>query len=322
MTAVTPPDACVIGICTFRRASLADTLGSLAAMKRPVGPVVIIVADNDDTPSAAAAVARIAEGHPLPIRYIHAPARNISIARNAILDAARESGARYLAYLDDDETASAEWLCALHHEMARCGAAAVVGPVLARYEADAPDWMQRGAVHDTRPVLDPAGTVREAYTSNVLIELQAAPIRGLRFDLQRGRTGGEDTAFFRHLQAAGGVIGYAPTALAFETVPAERASLSWLLRRRYRMGQTHASLLARRSGLGRLSALALAGAKAGTCCALAGLRAFDPLRRNQALIRGALHLGAMAELLGLTRVEPYGAVLTSPGTHRSAGTAK
>ena len=71
--------------------------------------------------------------------------------------------------------------------------------------------------------------------------------------------------------------------------------------------QTHASLIASgRGARARIAALPAATAKFGACLGLAGLRVFDPLGRNQALMRGALHLGAVAELLGLDRVEIYG----------------
>ncbi|MGL4237195.1 glycosyltransferase family 2 protein [Tabrizicola sp.] len=302
-----PQDAIVIGICTFRRASVADTLASLAGLAETAHPLSIIVADNDDSPTAAAAIARIAVTHPVPLRYIHAPARNISVARNAILEASLQAGARYLAFLDDDETASPGWLAALLQRHAATEAAAVVGPVRALYAPDAPGWMQRGAVHDTTPELDRAGLVREAYTSNVLLDLAVPALRQLRFDPARGKTGGEDTAFFRALKSAGGRIAFAPDAVVQETVPAERAVLRWLLRRRYRMGQTHGSLIIEGRGLAaRTAAIALAALKAGACLGLTGLRIFDPLGRNLALMRGALHVGAVAELIGLDRVEIYG----------------
>ncbi|TIX15341.1 MAG: glycosyltransferase, partial [Mesorhizobium sp.] len=77
-----------ICVCTFRRPELADTLRSIAAMDRPAGfEIGVVVADNDDQPSAQALVKALAQELKLPIRYRHAPARNISIARNACLDA-------------------------------------------------------------------------------------------------------------------------------------------------------------------------------------------------------------------------------------------
>jgi succinoglycan biosynthesis protein ExoM len=307
MTDPSPPNAVVIGICTFRRASVADTLASLAVLRPSANPVSIIVADNDDSPTAADAIARIAVTHPLALRCIHAPARNISVARNAILDASIKAGARYLAFLDDDETASPGWLEGLLSRLSLTGSAAVVGPVRAVYGPGAPDWMRRGAVHDLLPEVDRNGAVRDGYTSNVIIDLAAPAMRGLRFDPSRGRTGGEDTAFFRALKKAGGAIAAASDAVVHETVPVERAALRWLLRRRYRMGQTHASLIIEGRGLSaRIAALGLAAAKVGACFGLAGLRSFDPVRRNLALMRGALHLGAAAELIGLDRVEIYG----------------
>jgi succinoglycan biosynthesis protein ExoM len=317
------PGPVVIGICTFRRTLVADTLASLAALDLPAGPVGIIVADNDDNPTAAALVARIAASHPLPIRYIHAPARNISVARNAVLAASLDAGARYLALLDDDETATAGWLMALLRQQAATGSAAVVGPVHARYAATAPRWMQAGAVHDTRPELDRAGQPTQAYSCNVLLDLAVPALRALRFDPARGRTGGEDTAFFRALMTAGHQVGYAPDAILHETVPDDRATLRWLLRRRYRMGQTHASLIAAgRTWPLRGAATLLAAAKATACLGMAGLRAFAPLPRNRALMRGALHLGAVAELIGRDRVEIYGQAAPRPSGHNPVESAK
>ncbi len=294
--------ATVIGICTFRRPELAATLASL----RDAAAQTIIVADNDDTPSAAALAAA---PHPVPLRYLHAPARNISVARNAILDAARADGARFVAFLDDDEVALPGWLAALQARQAQTGAAAVVGPVVAVYGPQAPAWMRRSAIHDTRPEVDATGAVTNGYTCNTLIDLDAPALQGLRFDPARGRTGGEDTAFFRAVAAAGGRIVAAPDAILHEAVPASRATLRWLLQRRYRMGQTHGSLLGVRDPSrdpSRAAALALATAKAAACLAAAGLRGFDAAGRNRALVRGALHAGVVAELLGLSRLEPYG----------------
>ncbi|TKB57053.1 MAG: glycosyltransferase, partial [Mesorhizobium sp.] len=77
-----------ICVCTFRRLELADTLRSIAAMDMPAGyNVGIVIADNDDTPTAEPLVAKLAGELKLPVTYRHAPARNISIARNACLDA-------------------------------------------------------------------------------------------------------------------------------------------------------------------------------------------------------------------------------------------
>ena len=136
-------DRVLIGICTFRRPELAATLASLAALT-PCGlPVAVAIADNDAQPSARDLVEGIAADHPLEISYLHAPQANISIARNALLDHARATGARLLVYLDDDETVEPDWLMHLVAAWRDADAGAVLGPVRAHYRPDAPGWMDR-----------------------------------------------------------------------------------------------------------------------------------------------------------------------------------
>lgn len=297
----------LIGICTFRRPELERTLDSLRDLQPCGMPVAVAVADNDATPSARDLVARVAQDHPLPIAYLHAPAANISIARNALLDHAEQVGARLFIYLDDDQTARPEWLRELVAAWRADPAGAVLGPVQAAYSPQAPAWMVRSRPHDTRPVAGRDGRISAGYTGNNMIDLAEPAWRGLRFDPHRGRSGGEDTAWFADFLAAGGRIVYAPAAIIDEAVPAGRASLRWLLRRRYRMGQTHASIVARGRGrVGRFGAAALAAGKALACCGMALSRMADPARRNPQLMRAALHAGATAQLAGARQVEIYG----------------
>ena len=303
----------LIGICTFRRPELARALESLARLRSCGMTVGIAIADNDTTPSAQALVARIAASHPLPITYLHAPERNISIARNALLDHARATGARLHVSFDDDQTAEPEWLeqtVQTWREGQRDPAGpfgVVLGPVRAMYQPGSPRWLERGGLHDTLPVTDRKGTIISGYTGNTLFDMADPALQGLRFDVARGRTGGEDTAFFSDYLAAGGRIAFAPGAVVHEVVPQDRASLKWLLKRRYRMGQTHASLVARgRSRAGRLRAAGIAAAKAAACGGMALVGAGDPVRRNRQLMRAALHVGAGAYLAGAPRIELYG----------------
>lgn len=304
-------DTVLIGICTFRRPELEATLNSLQALA-PCGlPVSVAIADNDETPSAQCRVDGIAARHALPITYLHAPKANISIARNALLDHARALGARLLVFLDDDETVEAGWLAALVSAWRKptdsLPTGAVLGPVTAHYGEGAPNWMRQARAHDTLPVYAGDGTITSGYTCNVLIDLADPAMAGLRFDPARGRAGGEDSAFFADFLAAGGRISFAPDARVHETVPANRARLAWLMRRRYRMGQTHASLIAQgRSWTGRMGAAAVAATKALACGGMALIGAARPAWRNRQLMRAALHIGAVAQLGGARQIEIYG----------------
>ncbi len=290
-----------IGICTFRRPAVTETLASLARLDLPPEVAVrVIVADNDEIDSACEQVANAAARLGLDLTYVHAPARNISVARNALLDAAR---APWLAFLDDDETATPGWLAALLAEAGRGGWDAVLGPVTAVYGADAPGWIAAGDFHSTRPVRR-GGRILKGYAGNVLLRRDA--IGGLRFDPALGRLGGEDDDFFYRLTDQGGTIGYAEAALAYEAVPPGRATLKWLLKRSFRAGQTHATRLAsRHAATGRLIQTGLAAAKGGACALGAMASALSPTARGRWLVRGALHAGVAARLAGVKTLQLY-----------------
>src|SRR3954468_20344903 len=83
------PDAVDICICTYRRESVVQTLESLARLEGLEDRSWrVIVADNDETPSSESRVGEACPPLGLPLRYQHAPAHNISVARNACLEAA------------------------------------------------------------------------------------------------------------------------------------------------------------------------------------------------------------------------------------------
>lgn len=306
--ATMPAGTVAVGVCTFQRPSVVDTLRTLEEQALPDDlRVSIIVVDNDRTPSARDTVAAFAARSRHEVIYRHAPSGNISIARNAALEEAERRGVRFFAFIDDDELAPANWLTRLVARLSQGDADVVVGPVRAVYAAEAPRWMQRLRLHDTRPELGPDGRPRAGHSCNVIMDLGSAALAGRRFDLARGISGGEDTAFFNEAVQAGGRLALAPLAPVDEPVTASRATFSWLFRRRFRMGQTHGSLLRKNQGpAARLRALSLACAKAFYCAFFALVTAPVAAPRNANLLRGALHLGTIAALIGLREVTIYG----------------
>lgn len=291
-----PVDVC---ICTFRRPSLADTLRSVARQSGVSGGVRVIVADNDDTPSAFAVV-EAARRDGLDIHYVHAPARNISVARNACLEAAK---APLLAFIDDDETADPLWLSELTAAMAASpDLAAVFGPVRAVYPSEAPRWAQEADLHSISPVVTRRG-VDTGYTSNAMV--RRSVVEGWRFDVALGGSGGEDTDLFTRLYSTGARYGVAPAALVSEAVAPDRLNMRWLSRRAFRSGQTHA-----RRFLGapptRLRAAALAAAKASACLLLTLARLGSSAGWRRAWVRACLHAGAASRLFGKREGRLYG----------------
>ncbi|MGZ3272339.1 MAG: glycosyltransferase family 2 protein [Caulobacteraceae bacterium] len=290
-----------IGVCTFRRDALDQTLASIAGQGQ--GPIRVVVADNDETPAAEGRIRALGERLGLDLDYRHAPARNISVARNACLDAA---GGAWLLFIDDDELAEPGWLAAMSREAAMGRWDVVLGPVDAVYSDAAPQWMRRGDFHSTRPVVR-QGRIDTGYSGNALLRLDFVRRHGLRFDPALGRSGGEDLDFFYRLRDAGGLIGFAEDARALEPVPDGRANLGWLLARTFRAGQSHGARLARTKprAAQRLVQGGIAAGKALVCASGALVSLPRTTLRNRFITRGALHLGVMARVAGLKEIQLY-----------------
>lgn len=293
-----------VAVCTFRRDSLQRTLASLAAQTGLDDVRLrVVVADNDERPLIEPQIRAQARVLGLDLDYRHAPFRNISVARNACLDAAQGD---WLAFIDDDQTVEPGWLAALLAEAQAGGWDAVLGPVRAVYDDAAPGWMRSGDLHSIRPVFRD-GRIETGYTCNVLIRRRLIETAGLRFDPALGRTGGEDVDFFYGLTDAGGRIGFAADAWACEPVPAPRTRLRWLLTRAFRSGQTHGRRLSqgRTAFARRAGQFVLASAKAGVCAVAALAAAPRPATAGRFVTRGVLHLGVAARLAGLREIELY-----------------
>lgn len=291
-------DVCV---CTFRRPAVAGLLASLAKQNLPQSlRVRVIVADNDDTPSASLIVAEAFRANGIDGVYLHAPARNISIARNACLQAA---DAALVAFIDDDEIARPDWLTGLVAELDRTNADVVFGKVNAAYAADAPGWMRTADLHST-PAPFHKGQIEGGYTCNVLMRRQA--VGALRFDPVFGRSGGEDTTFFATLKQQGAAMAYTADAVVDEPVTPARSSLKWLTERAYRSGQTYGLV---RLGRGEARAKVALGslAKAMWCWAEAAVTLWSPARWRRAAVRANLHAGMLGAAMGRAPLELYGA---------------
>jgi succinoglycan biosynthesis protein ExoM len=288
-------DVCV---CTYRRASLVDTLRSIGRQRLPPGMSVrVIVADNDEAPSAREMVQRARSELSLDCLYIHAPARNIAIACNACLDAAN---APLIAFIDDDEIATECWLTKLVASQRLSGVTVIFGPVRAIYTVG-PAWLQKADLYSNRPVIRKNGWIATGYTGNVLISREALreALRTCRFDPELGRSGGEDTTFFHGLYNLG--ARFCSDGFVNELVLPHRARLSWLLKRSFRSGQTHGRILMGQGG----RRPAVAAAKLGYSLISACLRAASPSASRRYLVRGALHAGVVANSIGLRHLQLY-----------------
>lgn len=316
LEAVAPGSVLIAALTCGRPRGLGALLDGVAGLRLPEGRRVgMLVVDNNADGSARRTVEAAARRMPFDLHYRHEPRRGISFARNTALAFAR-GRAEFLAFIDDDEVPSPNWLSELLRVQALAGAAAVTGPVQPRFVGPVPAWAADGAFHASRggglnDGSEPADgePARVASSANLLIRTALlSGAGGFRFDEALALTGGEDTLLFAQLRAAGHRVVYARGALAYETVPPSRARLSWLLRRWYRTGNTDALVLMRQGGGGRLGVLArgLIRVVAGTALA-AGTAVLAPHRPRLAI--GRLYTaarGAGMIAYGLDRkVEEY-----------------
>lgn len=292
------PTSIDICVCTYQRPQLATTLDSLEQLELPKDVNVrILVADNDASPSARVQVEKYKNAE-IPVLYFHAPERNISVARNACLDQATGD---YVAWIDDDETADPAWLARLFDTLRNRGCDAVFGPAVAIYPTEAPEHYKRCDFHSNHPVTR-QGEVRTGHTCNALVDMRNPTTRSLRFDIAKGRTGGEDTDYFHRLWAAGGKLGICDFARVFEKVAASRLRPGWLIRRSFNSGHVFGELSQRGAAVTAVIGLVVfALLKAGYCFAAAIVNGASPTKRLWWARRGVMHLGVIA---GLVRIRP------------------
>jgi succinoglycan biosynthesis protein ExoM len=285
------------------------TLKSIASQRLPDGVAIrVVVADNDATDAARFLIEGCAKALDLPLRYVHAPERNISVARNACLDAVDSD---WFVFIDDDELATPDWISSL---LEKRGANQIVfGVSQALYAPGTSAWMIEGDFHSNRLTGNDAPW--NGYTANVLINRAFVVSKGLRFATELGQTGGEDTIFFFEAFRAGAQFGYAQDALVLEETPSARASLRWLALRRFRAGQIHHIIVQREKRAARAALLALAKLAFSLVRAVVSF----PSTRRAAdhALRGMLHLGVVAASLGAAPYREYHKPVDSDSQARS-----
>ncbi len=286
-----------IVIASMGRETLLVTLDSIEAADVPAGhDVEIVIADD----SIDGAVARLLGGRRpgLPIRIVAVGAQNVSIARNASIDAAKGD---WLLLVDDDEYVARDWMVE-HLAAAQTFAADVVfGPVYPVYPPSTPDWFRRAnpQFHDLGWA--PAGRqIDFGQSGNTLIRAATYHTLGLRFDAAFGRTGGEDDDLFRRMAKQGAKLVVTDCAKAWEPVRPERATTGYVLQRMERTGTLFAQARLRGEPAARRMAFAI-DATIKLIVARIGSLLLRPIDRSAAFrmrMRLASNIGKLAGLRG------------------------
>lgn len=303
---LTVPDVDVC-LCTYQRPQVVNALRSIDAMTG-LGQVRvrIIVADNDVVPSAKTLIADVASTMNLPVHYIHAPSRNISLARNACLDVAT---ARWVAWVDDDEIVAKDWLKALLSAAESGNLDAVFGPALAQYPENTKPAMIANDFHSNH-VPRRNGIIITGHTCNALVKRNCKAFAHIRFDLGLGRIGGEDTDYFFKLYLAGARMDLSDAAKVDEVVDHRRLRLRWIMKRHFNAGVGFGSNVRRHKATKSITALGRwHGVKAPmklVFCAIMSLVSFAmPTKRLKWFMRGIMHAGVIVGIMNFKGVEQY-----------------
>jgi len=226
-------------VCTFRRpALLLKTLDGIERCAAKLGNVRIVIVDNDQAQSAREVVRHWALGAKAEVLYLSQPIQNISLSRNMAL---ANATAPWIACIDDDEVPDEDWLISLLQTAESYEADVVFAPVVSEFHISAPAWAIEGTLFQ-RKRFD-TGTViplKETRTSNVLLRTEMVANSAFRFDPALGLCGGEDSEFFARIAQANYRMVWCDEACVREWTPPNRTTLSWVLRRAFRIGSVEA----------------------------------------------------------------------------------
>ena len=240
------PDVSIC-VCTYHRPDLLAHLFDSLLVQNLEFSVEIILTDNDGEGSAAKVASLYAErfrAKGCTFTYCVEPKQGISQARNTGLKRAK---GRYVAFIDDDEVADADWLHQLVSAMDKYDADAVCGPVQATVPESFPRWMRESGFL-REPLRQNGMLLKTGRSGNALVKRELLELRERPFDPVLGRTGGSDAELFGWLASCRYKIVWAAKAIAHEEIGENRSKVRWHLRRAYRAGWARSYAVAKRIG--------------------------------------------------------------------------
>jgi len=226
----------VICIPTFRRPKMLKRLLAAIAALETSAQICVLVADNDAVGRAGLTLCLSMEDYRWPLTAVIAPKRGIAQARNVLLEYALMTGAQFIAMIDDDEWPQKNWIEHFLKTAQETGADVLQGSIL---------FGKARSADGHGDVRRPSGAVAMLQgTGNLLIrrtvlEDMTAPW----FDPQFALSGGEDQDFFIRLKHDGKRFAWCDEARVHSDIPDTRASLGWLLRRSYSVGNSDMRVL-------------------------------------------------------------------------------
>lgn len=194
----------------------------------------IIVVDNDEANSARDVLTKFKSSEKIQFKYFRQPIKNISLTRNlSVLNATGD----FICFIDDDETASINWIQNLYNAVTFYNADGAFGYVEAIFDKAIPLDLQKREYYFS--TLGETGKEAEAYfTTNAIIKARIIKSERMPFDPDYGLTGGEDVHLFERLYRKGAKFVNCKEAISYEFIPKERGTNRYIYKRALQGGQS------------------------------------------------------------------------------------
>ncbi len=244
---MTTPVAYTVALCTHNHADRLDrTLADLPRVRPPRDPWEFLIIDN----ASRDATPKLLASHRWPagwqVRVVREEKLGLSNARNRAVSEAR---GEYVIFMDDDETADSDWLCAFERLIATRQPDAFGGRIRVLFEDERPNWL-------TDELLGFLGELNRADTVTRLTSADTSFFGGNfgfrrevvdrvgGFDTQLGRkgsinVGGEEVDFYHRLLSAGLRVCWTPEAVIHHRIQASKLKRSYFLDLHYRAGRAN-----------------------------------------------------------------------------------
>jgi glycosyltransferase involved in cell wall biosynthesis len=196
----------------------------------------IVVSDNDASRSAEPVVSSFAAASSVPVTYCTETRQNIAMARNKVIENAR---GKFVAFIDDDELPSDDWLLRLFEVLIQYDVAGVLGPVKPSFEGTPAQWLIKGGFFE-RASYSTGQKLRwpDTRTGNVLFRKSILDPSEPPFRTQF-ETMAEDLDFFRRMMERGHSFLWCNEAVVYELVPPARCNRKYLLKRALLRGSNY-----------------------------------------------------------------------------------
>lgn len=219
----------VLCVCTYRRPEgLRKLLESLTTLSG-TDDMQIVVVDNHADGEGAAVCQQLPSDYPFKVHALVEPQAGISPARNKVVNTALTLNPTFLAFLDDDERPSTDWLSELLRVQSRTGADVVGGPTLSEFPPNVDEAVKQNPYFGADLNIADMAACQLQAAGNFLIKAEViAPMGPTFFHPAFAQSGGEDLAFFTQLAKNGASMHWAANAVVHEAVPESRLTQSWM----------------------------------------------------------------------------------------------